>query len=71
MTKKHRGSVWKTEQRSHRLDMMLTVDKVGRTRNRIQVVNDRHGRVAKFSSGLAEFCAVDDWFVSAAKQIRR
>ena len=71
MTEKNRGSVWKTEQRRHRLDMMLTVDKIGRTPKRIKAVNDRHGRIAKFSGGLTEFCAVDDRLVSAAKQTRR
>ena len=50
---------------------MLPVNEVGRSTDRIEVIDYGHGCIAKFACGVAQLRAVNDGAVTATKQVRR
>src|SRR5690349_16357289 len=71
VTEENRRRVWKTQQRRHRLDVMLPVNEIGRGCNCVEVVDDGDRRLAKLACSVAQLRTVNDGAVAAAKQVRR
>src|SRR6185295_17241680 len=70
MTKEDRRRVSKTKQRTHCLDVVLSVNHVGRRGDRVEIVNDGHSRIPQILRCGAKLWAVNDGCMSAAKQAR-
>src|SRR5688572_33169999 len=71
VTNEDRRRVGKTKQRRHRLYVMLSVNEVGRGSDRVEVIDDGHGRRAQFACGVTEVWTVNDGTVAATKADRR